>query len=186
VLVISGTGSVVVGRDEKGQVHRVGGWGHLFGDEGSAYDIAREALRTAAKKVDAGVGSPLIEGLCRWGAVGEFVDLLPLVYGRDMDKRRLAMLSGFLFEEMRDLPDVAALFAEAADRLVRQVEALLALGTFKEAAPVPLFLVGSVLEKNAMVRDRVLERLAGSGVRGATAQHAPHWGAAIWARERFG
>ena len=41
IIVIAGTGSIAFGRNEAGTTARVGGWGYLFGDEGSAYDIVR-------------------------------------------------------------------------------------------------------------------------------------------------
>ncbi|MFT8355119.1 MAG: BadF/BadG/BcrA/BcrD ATPase family protein [Gluconobacter japonicus] len=44
VLVLSGTGSMAWASDGRGQHCRVGGWGSLFGDEGSAYQIGRNAL----------------------------------------------------------------------------------------------------------------------------------------------
>ncbi|GAN89523.1 N-acetylglucosamine kinase [Gluconobacter frateurii M-2] len=44
VLVLSGTGSMAWASDGRGQHCRVGGWGSLFGDEGSAYQIGRDAL----------------------------------------------------------------------------------------------------------------------------------------------
>lgn len=47
IVVIAGTGSIALGRDASGAVARVGGWGYVFGDEGSAFDIVRRALRDA-------------------------------------------------------------------------------------------------------------------------------------------
>lgn len=47
ILVIAGTGSVAWGRSETGQVAKAGGWGFILGDEGSAWQIARAALRAA-------------------------------------------------------------------------------------------------------------------------------------------
>ena len=47
IVVIAGTGSIALGRDASGAVVRVGGWGYVFGDEGSAFDIVRRALRAA-------------------------------------------------------------------------------------------------------------------------------------------
>jgi N-acetylglucosamine kinase-like BadF-type ATPase len=46
-IVISGTGSIALSRDSQGRIWRAGGWGYLFGDEGSAFDIARHSLRAA-------------------------------------------------------------------------------------------------------------------------------------------
>ena len=51
VLVLSGTGSMAVARGPSGTV-RVGGWGDVIGDEGSASSIGREALTIAARALD--------------------------------------------------------------------------------------------------------------------------------------
>ncbi|MBL9173743.1 MAG: N-acetylmuramic acid 6-phosphate etherase [Verrucomicrobiales bacterium] len=52
VIILSGTGSCCYGRNRRGQTAKVGGWGHLLGDRGSAYDIAFRALREAAHEFD--------------------------------------------------------------------------------------------------------------------------------------
>jgi N-acetylglucosamine kinase-like BadF-type ATPase len=52
VVVIAGTGSVAYGRLETGQEMYRGGWGYIMGDEGSAYDIGRNALRAACQAND--------------------------------------------------------------------------------------------------------------------------------------
>ncbi|MDQ6823581.1 MAG: hypothetical protein M3Z07_03710, partial [Candidatus Eremiobacteraeota bacterium] len=44
VVVIAGTGSVGYAVNDAGLGARVGGWGYLFGDEGSAFWLARSAL----------------------------------------------------------------------------------------------------------------------------------------------
>ncbi len=53
IVVIAGTGSVAFGRDANGASVRVGGWGYLFGDEGSAFWIAREAIARSMRDEDA-------------------------------------------------------------------------------------------------------------------------------------
>ena len=52
IAVVSGTGSSVYGLREDGLEVTVGGWGHLLGDEGSGYDIARRALRAVTQAAD--------------------------------------------------------------------------------------------------------------------------------------
>ena len=49
VIAIAGTGSLVFGR-KGARTMRAGGWGYLFGDEGSAFWIVREALRAALRQ----------------------------------------------------------------------------------------------------------------------------------------
>jgi N-acetylglucosamine kinase-like BadF-type ATPase len=45
VLVLAGTGSIVLGCDARGRWARAGGLGPLFGDEGSAFWLGRQWLR---------------------------------------------------------------------------------------------------------------------------------------------
>jgi N-acetylglucosamine kinase-like BadF-type ATPase len=45
VLLLAGTGSIVLGRDDRGRLARAGGLGPLIGDEGSAFWLGREWLR---------------------------------------------------------------------------------------------------------------------------------------------
>jgi len=47
VVVVAGTGSIALAVGPSGERVRVGGWGHLIGDEGSAFDVGREAIKLA-------------------------------------------------------------------------------------------------------------------------------------------
>lgn len=51
VNVVAGTGSITYGERE-GRTQRVGGWGEIFGDEGSAYWIAVRALNMFSRMSD--------------------------------------------------------------------------------------------------------------------------------------
>jgi N-acetylglucosamine kinase len=57
IITIAGTGSIAFGRNSEGRTARAGGWGYIFGDEGGAFDIARQAVR-AALRMDEGWGPP--------------------------------------------------------------------------------------------------------------------------------
>lgn len=59
IVVIAGTGSVAYGDNGNGATATIGGWGYLFGDEGSAFWIAREALAQAMRDEDRGVEDAL-------------------------------------------------------------------------------------------------------------------------------
>ncbi|MGC8485753.1 MAG: BadF/BadG/BcrA/BcrD ATPase family protein, partial [Candidatus Baltobacteraceae bacterium] len=65
VAAIAGTGSVVVARARDGGEVRVGGYGYLFGDDGSAFGLARDALRAALVAADAGRASGLLDAVER-------------------------------------------------------------------------------------------------------------------------
>lgn len=61
VVIIAGTGSAVGGRNSEGKVARAGGWGPWIGDDGSAYDVGRRAVKAAMAARD-GVGPATLLG----------------------------------------------------------------------------------------------------------------------------
>lgn len=52
MVLIAGTGSIVVGVDSRGGVTRTGGWGYGFSDLGSGYWLGSQALREALRFCD--------------------------------------------------------------------------------------------------------------------------------------
>jgi N-acetylglucosamine kinase-like BadF-type ATPase len=52
IIAIAGTGSIVFGRNAAGVFARAGGWGYVFGDEGGAFDLVRQALRAILRHTD--------------------------------------------------------------------------------------------------------------------------------------
>ena len=67
VVVIAGTGSMAFGRNREGRTVRAGGWGFAFGDEGSAFDLVRQALRAALRFEEGwGPSTALRTALLEW------------------------------------------------------------------------------------------------------------------------
>ncbi|WP_434796423.1 N-acetylglucosamine kinase [Terrisporobacter vanillatitrophus] len=52
LVIISGTGSIVLGINSYGRILRSGGWGYNFSDLGSGYEIGRKALRETVMVVE--------------------------------------------------------------------------------------------------------------------------------------
>src|SRR4051812_19793274 len=52
VITIAGTGSIVYGRNERGEFARSGGWGPVVSDEGSADWIGRRAVAITVRALD--------------------------------------------------------------------------------------------------------------------------------------
>jgi len=52
IVVISGTGTIAVGRDGRGREHRCAGWGWILDGAGSAFDIGRDGLALALRMAD--------------------------------------------------------------------------------------------------------------------------------------
>ena len=69
IVLISGTGMIVVGRDTHGREHRCGGWGWRLDGAGSAFDIGHHALQLSVRMADGRASqSTLRERL--WSALG--------------------------------------------------------------------------------------------------------------------
>lgn len=94
VFVVAGTGSIALGRDATGSFRRAGGWGYIFGDDGGAFDIARQALR-AALRFEEGWGSPTTLHTAFLGSadVETANALLHRFYTADWPRSRVAQLA---------------------------------------------------------------------------------------------
>lgn len=87
VNVISGTGSMTYGERRDRRV-RVGGWGEVFGDEGSAYWIAVRGLNAYARMADGRLApGPLLAILREHLGLTADLDLVDVVFNR-MGARR--------------------------------------------------------------------------------------------------
>lgn len=68
VLVIAGTGSNVLGVNERGESARAGGWGPIISDEGSGFWIGRTAVAQSMRAHDAGRSTELLSAIIQaWG-----------------------------------------------------------------------------------------------------------------------
>lgn len=183
IIVIAGTGSNCLGV-RNGQYASSGGWGSLFGDEGSAYMIAVEGLRAAAKCSDGRLGpTRLLDDVLRALSGSKPGDMISLIH--EADRTRIAQLSRVVFaaaeagdaEAVRILDEQAQELAVAAGAVARRLgqarpEIGLVGGCFRNPGYVAAF------------ERRVHERLPDAGVSQVT--RAPSEGAAILARERCG
>ena len=97
IITIAGTGSIAFGRNAAGQTARAGGWGHLFGDEGGGFDLARQALR-AALRHEEGWGPPtaLYPMLLEATAAASADNLLHRVYTTEISRQKVASLAALV------------------------------------------------------------------------------------------
>ncbi|MES2221084.1 MAG: BadF/BadG/BcrA/BcrD ATPase family protein [Acidobacteriota bacterium] len=94
VLAIAGTGSVFFGISPSGKRLKLGGFGYMFGDEGSGYWIAIQALRAASKAYDQrGEPTSLVELFCEALGVSGFSQLPQLLHYGPMQPAQIAKLS---------------------------------------------------------------------------------------------
>ena len=85
-ILISGTGSIIWGKDQDGLVHRCGGFGKIIGDEGSGYILGKKGLIVAAKEFDGrGEKSLITELLKDKYQIQSGQDLINAVYNNNLD-----------------------------------------------------------------------------------------------------
>ncbi|WP_155592596.1 N-acetylglucosamine kinase [Lysinibacillus cavernae] len=82
LVVIAGTGSIVYAVEKNHHVSRVGGWGHLLGDEGSGYYIGQEALRAIAQQYDVlgSNGDVFADTILEQLAISDPTEIITLIY----------------------------------------------------------------------------------------------------------
>ena len=91
-IVIAGTGSLVLARTEAGAVVRSGGWGYLFGDEGSGHALGTEGLRAVASALDGGPATHLSTLLAERHDIATAEDLVRRVYREGWPVQHVAPL----------------------------------------------------------------------------------------------
>jgi len=152
VVVIAGTGSIAVSfEDVAGKLEergRVGGWGWILGDEGSGFDVGKEALRQLLKAHDettiTGARLPqsiLIGRILELFGVNTIMEILGYVYQPDpvpgartfqnrTREKRISGLPPIIFEAAFDNNDPLALtiVKTCAGRLADQIARLLGDG----------------------------------------------------------
>lgn len=101
MALICGTGSVLFAR-ENGIKHRVGGWGYLFDEAGSAYDIGRDAITAVLAQKDGLGENTLLTDLLEAEMQADIWQALNLIYQKG--KAYIASLAPIVFRayEMGD------------------------------------------------------------------------------------
>lgn len=150
ILVIAGTGSTAFGINGQKQA-RCGGWGHLLGDEGSAYKISIEAFKRMIKESDFGYErSGLSQDILDKLEVHDVEEIIGFIYSSTKDE--IAQMAGLVSKhaEMGDegainiLENEAVELAKACERVFNKLE-------FESCK---IGLVGGVIRKSKIFRDK--------------------------------
>ncbi len=160
IALISGTGSLAFGRDVRGVAARAGGWGHLWGDEGSGYAIGVAALRAVAQAADRrGAPTQLVELLLHHAGAESPSDLVPIFHPGPDARRLIAALAPLVFQAAGEGDPVArrivALATEDLSQMVRSVVQALAF----QSGAYALVCAGGVLVQQQALRASVTSRL---------------------------
>jgi N-acetylglucosamine kinase-like BadF-type ATPase len=154
IIIISGTGSIIYGRDTDGSVKRSGGWGPIIGDPGSGTAIGLRALRIAAKTIDGCIEAGLLmQHIAEHTGITSQESLINRVYKEKYPPSEIVPL---VFQAARQ-GDRSALdiIRESAGELIE----MLTCGIKKFSFPgiIPISYVGGLLLSDSVYPDIVSE-----------------------------
>ena len=89
-VAVCGTGSMAVGEKADGSIAVTGGWGHIIGDEGSAYSIAVNALKKCCLLCDKNESAPLLKAAENYFGVDNFRKAIDIIYSAETAKDFIA------------------------------------------------------------------------------------------------
>ena len=142
LLILAGTGSIVIGRDGAGRWTRAGGFGPLLGDEGSGFWLGRAWLRATTQGED-------------------FLPARRLIQAPDPIRRIAALAPGVIMRARRGDRRARGIVREAQELLAAQ--ALDVVRRLRLRSPVTVSWAGSVLN-DAWYRAGVARALSRAGV----------------------
>ena len=103
IIVVAGTGSIAYSRNARGETSRAGGWGHIYGDEGGGFDIAREAVRAALRMEEGwGPATTLLDKLLSATESENANDLMHRFYTPEFPRPRVAAYSKLVDQAARE------------------------------------------------------------------------------------
>jgi N-acetylglucosamine kinase-like BadF-type ATPase len=190
INIVAGTGSITYGEFE-GRSARAGGWGELFGDEGSAYWIAREGLTLFSRMSDGRTArGPLYDLVRGHFSLQHDLDLCAAVYGTSQALRsefaQLAKIVGQAAESGDD--EARKIFGRGAEELAAIIDATRRELRVPAGVAVPVSYSGGLFGLTDLILKPLQAALSrrGQAYRFVTPRMRPAAGAAVYAAKCHG
>ena len=180
VITIAGTGSIAFGRNAEGRTARAGGWGHIFGDEGGAFDIVRQGLR-AALRMEEGWGPPTVLRAALLAATEsrDANQVMHRFYTDEWPRSRVAILAPIVDGAAVEGDPVALEILNGAAVQLAMLAASVRGQLWKAGDPVEMAYIGGVFQSGLLLeRFRLLVEME-EGVRCGPPLHGPAVGALL-------
>jgi N-acetylglucosamine kinase-like BadF-type ATPase len=187
INIVAGTGSIGYG-ERRGLTARVGGWGEVFGDEGSAHWIAIQGLALFARMSDGRAPKgPLHAHVTEAFGLRSDLELCERVMGGSgMPRGQIAGLANLVSTAAAAGDAQAhAILTAAAGELFALASSLRTRLGFPDDAATPISWSGGVLLRQPIVRDAFVALLdRAGGFVSVEPRHSPAYGAALYAQKR--
>ncbi len=143
-ILIGGTGSIMFGKDENGEIHRVGGFGRFIGDEGSGYMLGKQGLTAIAKHYDGRGKKTILADLLKTNfEIEEPSQLITRIYKKKFDIASVAPL--VITGAEREDAVCLDILEKQSDELIDHIHAMKKM---LNAKSLNLSLIGSIIASN--------------------------------------
>ncbi|MEZ5346996.1 MAG: BadF/BadG/BcrA/BcrD ATPase family protein [Pyrinomonadaceae bacterium] len=158
LVIISGTGSICLGKDGKGNTATAGGWGPTAGDEGGGVTIAKQALQAIAKALDGrGRATKLNEVAAEYFRASTPEDLIVAIYSPQMDNRKIAGFARYVIETAKENDEIAVeIIAIAGHELGLAASAVIKKLKMQRRS-VPIGTVGSIFKAGELLTTPLID-----------------------------
>jgi N-acetylglucosamine kinase-like BadF-type ATPase len=179
-ILIAGTGSIMFGKDDRGDIHRTGGFGRFIGDEGSGYSISRKGLSAVARAFDGRGGKTLLTGmLAEQFSITTADELIIAVYRNNFEIPSAASL--VLAAAEQNDPVSVRILEEESDELILHITTM---ADKLNVRPLNISFTGSLIS-----HDNIFSRMLQRKIKDSSADviiknpdHSPAIGAVIYAK----
>lgn len=153
-LLISGTGSIGYAINRTGETCRVGGYGYLVGDEGSAYWVSRKAIQYILRAFDQTGSKPeMFVRICDVLGIHEIDQLVDFVY--QSNKAEVAKLAVSVVQAFEDDDPMAEHIMKSAAAHLSAMAISLGRRLKMKDERCPLVFSGSMLTRTPWLMDEV-------------------------------
>ena len=186
IVAIAGTGSIVFGRNSQGQTQRIGGWGYLLGDAGSAYHLAISGLRAALKAYDqVGKSTTLQDRLRKHLGLSNLEEIVKIIYQQGWSVQEIAALAPIIAQEAVSGDEVSLCIIEDAVKELVQATQVVIDTLFSPTEVIEVVTTGSVWFNVKLMQEKFAVSFTQKKplVKIVFPRHEPAYGAGLLALE---
>jgi N-acetylglucosamine kinase len=178
MVVIAGTGSIALGRNAHGRTARAGGWGYVFGDEGGAFDMVRQAARAALRMEEGwGMATALRAALLEATGAATANQMLHGFYTPQWERSRVAALAPLVDRAAGEGDAVAIQIVNHAAQELAHLAGAIRAQLWQPGQAADVAYCGGVFASPLLLeRFRLLVEME-AGNRAVAPQHPPQLGA---------
>lgn len=155
IVVAAGTGSIVFGQNENGETKRVGGWGYILGDEGSAYKIAVAGMQAALKAYDGReMPTSLVEEFKQHLGLTTIEELIEVIYRRAWSVKDIAALAPIVDNAAACGDEVAHIIIDDTVKELIKATSTVIDAIFSKSERFKVVTTGSVWQGKSRIREK--------------------------------